>query len=265
MKCLKPGALALTAMTGLCLPALAHTSYVLPNMFVTSEGNYVTLQASFTEDVFVPEIAVASDDYHVVLPDGSRDAYDSITPLRQVVMLEEALGGEGTYRFTTGVRLGRSSRKALVEGEWKVLMGPDAMVPENATEVITSQTETVADAYVTKGAPTWDAVTRPIGRLVIAPETHPNEVFLDDGFAFRILFDGAPLAAQSVEVKREGGAYEEPKFVQHVETDADGALTLGFDAPGKYLIMTRHAADAPEGADTDERSYTTSLTLEVSR
>ena len=53
--------------------------------------------------------------------------------------------------------------------------------------------------------------------------------------------------------------------MQHVETDADGALTLGFDAPGKYLIMTRHAADAPEGADTDERSYTTSLTLEVSR
>jgi hypothetical protein len=138
-------------------------------------------------------------------------------------------------------------------------------VPENATEVITSQTETVADVYVTKGAPTWDAVETSIGRLAFGLEAHPNEIYLDEGLAFTVRFDGAPLAGQTVHVYRQGGDYEEPKFHPEVTTDAEGHVSLSFDAPGIYLIMTRHAADAPEGADTDERSYTTSLTFEVLR
>lgn len=262
---LKPGVATLAAMAGLCGAAHAHTSYMLPNVFVTTDGQYVTLQASFTEDPFVPEIAVQSDDYHVILPDGSRSEYDAITPFRQLVILEDQLEGEGTYRYTTGIRLGRSSKKALVDGEWQAIFGPDAKVPENATEIISSQTETVADAYVTKGASTWDAVNLPLGRLVIKPVTHPSEIYLGDGFEFQILFDGEPLAGQSIEVKRQGGSYGEPKYERHVETGEDGRLTLTFDEPGKHLIMTRHAADAPDGAETDERSYTTSLTFEVAR
>ncbi|WP_084396632.1 DUF4198 domain-containing protein [Henriciella aquimarina] len=265
MTVLKTGATALAAALGLCASASAHTSYLLPNVFITSEGEYVTLEASFTEDPFVPEIAVRSDDYHVVLPDGTRDDFEAVTPFRQVVILEDSLEAEGTYRFTTGVRLGRTSKKALVDGEWEAVFGPDAEVPENATEVITSQTETVADVYVTKGASTWESVNKPLGRLVFKPITHPSEIYLGDGFEFQVLFDGEPLAGQSIEVKRAGGAYESPKYERHVETGADGKLALSFDAPGKYLIMTRHAADAPEGADTDERSYTTSLTFEVAR
>lgn len=265
MNGLKTGATALAAIVALCAPAHAHTSYLLPNVFVTTEGDYVTLEASFTEDPFVPAIAVRSDDYHVVLPNGARDDFDAITSFRQIVILEEALPDEGTYRFTTGARLGRASRKALVDGKWETIISPDGEIPPNATKVITSQTETVADVYVTKGASTWESVKAPIGRLAIKPITHPNEIYLDEGFEFEVLFDGAPLTDQSIEIKREGGAYEAPKFEQHVSTGADGRLSLSFDAPGKYLIMTRHAADAPEGAETDERSYTTSLTFEVAR
>ena len=46
-------------------------------------------------------------------------------------------------------------------------------------------------------------------------------------------------------------------------TDANGRLNLSFSEPGVYLLMTRHRATAPEGSDTDVRSYTTSLTFEV--
>lgn len=265
MTILKFGAAGILSATTLCAAAYAHTSFMYPNAFVTTEGDHVTVQASFSEDPFVPEIAVLSEDYHVILPDGSREDFKTLTQLRQVVVLESDLDTEGTYRFTTGVRLGRKSKKALVDGEWQAVFGPDAEVPENATEVITSQTETVADVYVTKGVSTWEAVNFPIGRLLITPVTHPNEIYLGEGFEFKLLFDGQPLAGQSVEIKRQGGTYETPKYERHVEADDSGTVSLSFDKPGKYLLMTRHAVDAPEGAETDERSYTTSLTFEVAR
>lgn len=241
----------------------AHTSYMLPSVFNTSEGQMVTVQCSFAEDFFVPEVAVASDDYHVILPDGSRDAFDTKTDLRQLVLLENALDSEGTYRLTTGVRLGRKSKRALVDGEWIPVFGEDAEATlANATDVKTAQTETVADVYVTKGAPTWESIS-PLGRLAFVPRTHPSEIFAGEAFALSVTFDGAPLANQTMSIYRAGGQYEEPKFGIQETTDAEGKLSMTFDEPGVYLIMTRHRAEAPEGADTDERGYTTSLTFEV--
>ena len=242
--------------------AAAHTSYMLPSVFNTSEGQLVTVQCSFTEDFPTPEIAVNSDDYHVVLPDGSRDPFDTRTDLRQLVVLENGLESEGTYRLSTGVRLGRKSRRALVDGEWVPVFGPDAEVPENATEVKSAQTETVADVYVSKGAPSWDAIS-PIGRLAFVPKTHPNEIFSGEAFDVSVSFDGAPLIGHNMSIYKAGGHYEEPQFGIEQMTDDEGEISLIIDEPGVYMLMTRHRADAPEGAETDERGYTTSLTFEV--
>lgn len=262
MKHIRSAVLASLAIIGSGASASAHTSYMLPSTFNTSEGQLVTVQCSFTEDFPTPEIAVKSDDYHVILPDGSRDAFDTQTDLRQLVVLENGLDAEGTYRLSTGVRLGRMSKRALVDGEWVPVIGRDAEVPQEATEVRTAQTETVADVYVSKGAPTWDALA-PLGRLAFVPQTHPNEIFSGEAFELSVMFDGAPLADHKMSVYRSGGHYEEPKFGIEQMTNAEGEISLTLDEPGVYMIMTRHRANAPEGAATDERGYTTSLTFEV--
>lgn len=243
-------------------PAQAHTSYILPNVFSANTQDYVTLESSFTETFFQPEIPVDSDDFQVILPDGSRANFETVSKHRQVVILESPMKQEGTYRFTTGVRLGRVGKVALVGGEWKPVHGD---VPAGATQIKTSQTETVADVYVTKKAPTRAAVDKQLGRLVIQAVTHPSDVYLDGGFTAKVLFDGKPLAGQTVSVDRGGSEYDAVKYHRDVTTSADGSLSLKFDTPGVYLIMTRHRADAPAGSTTDERSYTTSLTFEVQR
>jgi uncharacterized GH25 family protein len=260
---------ARSGLAALCLATLAgaasaHTSYLAPSVFATTEADLVTIEASFAEEfMFRPEIAVQSQDFHVLRPDGRRDAFDRVETFRQLTVLESDLTEAGTYRFTTGERLGRTSTVVRVRGEWR-LLAPGESAPRGA-QVERSQTATVADVYVTKGAPTRSVVDKSIGRLAIRPITHPNAVYVDEGFDFEVLFDGAPLADQEIVVDRQGGDYEEPRFQQAIRTDAQGRAHLRFDRAGVYLIMTRFRAAAPDGSETPHRSYTTSLTFEATR
>ena len=241
--------------------ALADTSYLKPNVFTTANADIVTVQSSFTEDFPNPSVAVKSDAWTIIGPDGQPATFDTVQPFTQVTILEAATKAAGTYRLSTGERLGRVGPQILVDGVWQSF-APGREIPAGAS-TRQSQTATVADVYVTRGAPTNAPVDARIGALALKPVTHPNDVYLDTGFAFKVLLNGKPVANQQVEVWREGGAYEEPAYRKQVASAADGGVKLTFDKPGVYLIWTRMSADAPPGAASPVRSYTTSLTLEV--
>lgn len=244
-------------------PASAHTNYMEPSVFSAGEASQVTIESSFTEDFSRPEFPVEAQDFHLYRPDGRRDTYDRITALSQMTVLESDLTEAGTYLFTTGERLGRNSLQIRVNGQWTPLE-PGAQPPAGA-QTRQSQTATVANVYVTKGAPTSQVLSVNVGRFAIHPVTHPSEIYLESGFSVQVTLDGRPVPNQALELTRDGGRYDDPPFVQTLHTDAQGALTITFDRPGAYLLMTRLSADAPAGSPTPVRSYTTSLTFEVSR
>ena len=258
--------IALASALFLSAPVSAHTSYLKPNFFSLSRGDMITLESSFTEDFSSPEVAVVSQDWHFYYPDGAKGTYDKVVELKQVSVLEQKLSQDGTYRFSTGERLGRKGRMyQMPDGELKALFNEkreELPKPEGA-RVVSTQTATVADVYVTKGAPSANVLQTAIGRLRIEPVTHPSEIFLGDGFSFRVTFDGADLKGQEMVLSRDGSIYADDKGEHTFKASTDGVTTLRFDRPGMYLLMTRHRAAAPEGAETDIRSYTTSLTFEV--
>lgn len=254
-------ALALGLLAGIPAAAQAHTAYLLPNLFSANIENRVTVESSFAEHFFRPELAVDSDDWHVLLPDGTRAPFANIAKLRQVVVLESDLKQEGTYRFTSGVRRGRMGKLALVDGKWQPVRGE---APAGA-QIRTTQTETVSDVYVSKKGPTRAPVDVQIGRLLIHPVTHPSDIAVDGKFDLAILFDGKPLPGVKLEVDRGGQDYDETSGHREVTTSPDGRASLTFDKAGVYVVMARHRADAPAGSETDERSYTTALTFEVQR
>lgn len=246
--------------------ASAHTAYMLPTTFDATRAQHVTVTSSFTDSFATPEIGVTSKDWHYIAPNGVRYSFDNVVELKQMTVLESVVPQKGTYRFTSGERLGRVGKMIkTATGEYKVARGESGEEPKLADgeTFVSSQTATVSDVYVSRGAPTWKSVKTQIGRLHFAPVTHPNEIYQDEGFAIDILFDGKPLAGQEMELMRAGGAYAADKGESKVVTDANGRLNLSFSEPGVYLLMTRHRATAPEGSDTDVRSYTTSLTFEV--
>jgi hypothetical protein len=251
-----------------CAPALAHTSYLLPNYFSLTDGKTITLEGGFAEKFFNSDVALTAQDFHLYHPDGRRDSFRKIVSFDQITILESDIPEAGTYLFTSGERLGRTSTIAKVKGEWVSVNpeDPNAKVPAEATETATLQTATVTDVYVTKGAPTRTVLALPPqGRLAITPVTHPNAVFLDEGMEMVVSYGGKPLADFETTLYRQGGGYDEKSFAQVNKTDANGHIKLKFAQPGVYLIMARHRGDAPPGAATKYRSYTTSLTFEVTR
>lgn len=249
----------------LALPALssaaADTSYLRPNIFTSADADRVTVQASFTDDFANPKVAVASDQWTIIGPAGAAHEFDRVEAFSQVTILEAALRQPGTYRLSTGERLGRVGHQVKVDSVWKPWTAEDA-IPAGV-ETRTSQTATVADVYVTRGAATHAPVDAPTGRLALKTSTHPSEIRSDAPLTLTVMLDGKAVAGQDVEIWREGGAYDAPAWSRKLRTNETGAIELVFDRPGVYLAWTRLSVDAPAGAQTQMRSHTTSLTFEA--
>jgi len=241
--------------------AHGHMPYLLPNLFDAGATDHVTVQAAFGEDAFHPEIAMRGAPFHLVGPDGTRGEIGPVTYLRDLSIFEADLKTEGTYRLTTGQRLGRKGSMYRVDGRW--VMPGEGKAPPPGTTPVPVQSATLAEAYVTRGQPSTAAL-RPTGTaLEIAPVTHPNGIGSGSEAAFVLLFDGKPLAGTEVTLFRAAGTYDGRKIAGRTRTDAAGRFSLRPEDPGIYLVLVRHRTAAPAGAETPYRSYTYTLAFDA--
>lgn len=257
MKKQKQGLAVLAAAAALGGAAQAHEPYLLPNGFDLTGRGHVTVQASFTENLFVPDVVMKSDDFHVVDPNGARQA---LTPtyFKDLAVLEAPVDGQGTWRLSSGVRAGRVS-KVIRKGEEWVFLEPGKPVPDGQTPQ-DMQSITTAEAYVSRGAPS-DKALAPVGKgLEFQALTHPNRIAVSQQARFTVLLDGRPLPGQQIELIRADAEVdgEKPK---HVASDAAGRFDLMVDRPGVYLAMTRHRIAPADGQAG--RSLTYALTFEA--
>lgn len=239
--------------------AQAHSPYLLPNLFDVGKRDHVTVQGSFTEEFFEPDVAMKSDDYHVLTPAGAKLA---LTPVytRDLAIVEADTKEEGTYRISTGKRSGRTAKAAWVDGDWKFLSPKEAAPAGAKTYDVTSIT--MADVYVTRGKPSEQALaSRGVG-LEYRALSHPNSVFIGQEMKFEVLFEGKPLAGHAVSVYAGQARYSDQKAVAEVTTDKAGRFSFKPGKPGVYLAMSRHrptpAKDSSQGV-----SYTYSVVIEA--
>lgn len=237
--------------------ASAYTAYLMPDDFLPADRS-VSLHASYATTFFTPGSPVGGN-IAVVEPDGADGYFSYMEVTAQATQMRSPLHKEGTYRFTTGEQLGHVANMVGVDGNWRQLRDGEA-VPEGA-EVRTLQTVTVADVYVTLGAPNRTAVDRTVGRLSLRAVTHPNQVVVSQGFQVQAMFDGAPFANAALVVYKAGEP--ENDLDRFATTDASGNATLTLDGPGEYILVARHRADAPAGSQAQVLSFTTSLVFEA--
>ncbi len=242
--------------TVFAVPAVAHSPYLLPNYFDVTNRDHVSVQASFTERFFVPDVVMKADGYHVLGPDGTRVA---LTPLytRDVAVLDVDTKVAGTYRISTGLREGASRKAALVKGQWEFFEARDA--PANAVDM---QSWTRADVYVSSGKPT-DKVLAPTGTgIEFQLLTHPNNLHAGAPAKVRLLFDGKPLANEVVTLQGVVSASGDNPAPLELRSDAEGRVDVPLQTAGMYQLQSRHRV-GPAAAGARGRSYTIAVTLEI--
>lgn len=242
--------------------AQAHSPYMLPSAFDVSDRKLVTVQGAFTESFFTPEVVMKSDAYAVVAPDGKRTP---LTPtyLRELAVVEVPTEAVGTYRITTGQRVGRTAKAALVKGDWVFLEGPGA-APAGA-QVIDMTSLTTAEVYVTKGAPSAAAVTALGKGLEFVAVTHPSSIFTGQEAVFEVLFDGKPVAGQEITLSAGDDRYADVKTApKALKSDARGRFIVRVEHSGVFQIQTRYRV-APGAAGPAGQSHTYALTFESLR
>ena len=242
--------------------ALAHMPYVLPASFDIGQRDHVSVEAAFTEDAFVPDVAMRDAPFHLIGPDGKSAATGPVTYLRDLSIFEADLKAEGTYRLSSGQRLGRKGKMFRApDGSWQ-MRGEDGAPPAGASQVDV-QSATLAEAYITRGKP-GEAALKPRGTaLEIQATTHPNGITADSEASFAVLFDGKPLANAEVTVFRSAGVYDGRKIAAQLRADAAGRFSFRPGDAGTYLILVRHRTTAPAGSETPYRSYTYTLAFDA--
>lgn len=267
MPALRP-ILAGAALTALALAdaASAHMPYMLPSHFTLDErAAVVTVEASFTEDPFQPDIVMKSEAFSIRGPDGREAPLATPAYLKELAVMEAPIAGEGTYRISSGARAGRIGKMyRAASGQW-LMVGEERDVKPDAAAQVDVQSITVAEAYVTKGKPS-DAALAPTGAgLELKPLTHPSDIAAGEAARFQLLLNGQPLAGQTVQIFRGHGIYDGRKVLGEVKTGPDGGFSVTPSDPGLYMTIVRYRGPSPAGAATPYRSYTHTLSFEAAQ
>lgn len=243
-------------------PALAHMPYVLPSVFDAGARKQVTVEASFTEDAFRPEVVMNDAPFEITGPDGTTSRLGEPRLFRDMSLVEASLPDDGIYRLSSGQRLGRMGKMYRVGSEWKIV-GEGAAPPAGAA-LVDVQSTTLADAYVLRGKPGDTGALKVRGKaLEIHPLGDPTTITAGQPFALEVLYNGRGLAKASVSLFREAGYYDGRKITAEVQTDAAGHLTITPPDAGRYLLLVRHRDAAPAGAAAPYFSYSVTLAFEA--
>lgn len=254
----------LAASCLVALTAQAHTPYLLPISFDVQPKDTIGVDAGFTEKFFIPDVAFGATEFAIVTPEGARIPFGDIRQFKQRTVAEQKLPDEkGTYRLSTGPRLGAVFRTWERNGKTESARDPQQVMPADARLLSHYQSLSVSEAYVTAGKPSAKALA-PVGKgLEIVAITHPSDLFVNEKFEFTVQYNGKPLPNQKVSIYRSPMDLASQSTVQNVSTDADGKVALPLTKSGIYLALVRYQAAAPAGAAAPMYGNNYTLTYRV--
>ncbi|MFG6458711.1 DUF4198 domain-containing protein [Roseateles sp. BYS96W] len=241
--------------------AQAHSPYLKPNAFAADEQRkHVTVEASFAEGDLRPDVAMKSDAFQVLGPDGKSQALVPAAVLKDASFLEVPLSaGNGTYLISSGVRKGRLAKAVLRDGKVHFVERKEEQQAGDAP--IEVQSITRADVYVTRGKPSLaDFDAQGVG---IYPVTQPYDLYAGETVTVRVRESRQPLAGETVSVIADGQHYASRKQAElTLSTNAAGEVSFKPSTAGLYLLQVRvrrPSADNP----ALWLSHTATLTIEV--
>lgn len=250
---------------GVMLPAFAHTPYLAPSDFAPRAGQTIAMDASFAETFFTPEVAFDGSRFSVTTPEGRETTPDVVHVMKTRTVAEYTLpaNAKGTYRLGTGPRPGALFRTWEIDGKRESTRDPAVKIPSGAKVISGFQSLTLAEAYVSVGAPDRTAHAARNKGLEFVPVTHPDDVYVGEPFAFVVQYDGKPLAGQKVEITEAVWTSDRKPHTEQLTSDAQGKVSFTPKEPGTWLALSRYRSTAPAGAPVPEYSNSYTLSFRV--
>lgn len=253
--------LLLVLCCALCITVVkAHVPYLAPASFEPVRG-WVSLEAAFAEQFFLPEAKFDQSDFQVTGPDGMLRAPKEQVAVKSRTVLDDELKTDGTYKYSTGQRFGAVFHSYVLNGKTENSREPDFVLPKGATLKAHFQSVTRAETYISKGKPDQKALKASGKGLELQFISHPNDLYAGQPVKGLLLLDGKPLANNKLELHHTG--LREQAAPLPVTTNARGEFTLTPPQAGTYLLLARHRAPAPPGAKAPLYSYTSTAVFEA--
>lgn len=244
-----------------CGSASAHVPYLAPTSFEPVR-NWVSLEAAFAEKFFLPEAKFDLTTFVVTTPDGSQRAPAEQVHSRSRTLIDDELKSDGTYRFSTGQRFGAVFHSYELNGKTENSRDANFVLPKGAVLKAHFQSVTQADTYVSKGKPNTTALKARGTGLELEFTSHPNDLYVSQPIKARLLLDGKPLPASSVQFQQASLDHQSIAPTT-VTTNTNGEFSLNAPHAGVYVVLAKHRAAAPAGAKAPTYSYTSTTVLEV--
>ncbi|GAB2918615.1 DUF4198 domain-containing protein [Rheinheimera gaetbuli] len=251
------------AMLVTSFSALAHVPYLNPTSFEPVRGGWVSLDAAFADQFFLPEAVFDNSNFVVLTPSGQTQAPLSVHYATTRTTAEHKVDADGTYRFSTGLRYGAVFHTYELNGERKNSRDPAFVLPAGAKSIAHFQAVTRAETYVSKGAPNHAAVKATGDALELEFLSHPNDLYTDSTVRARVLYNGKPLPQQNVNAYLVAKGANDEQATYQLTSDSAGVISFVPQQQGSYLLVSRYRTAAPTTAKVPTYSYTYSVVLEV--
>jgi len=250
----------------LSFTAQAHKAWMLPSATVTTTGQWITVDAAVSNDLFYfNHVPLRLDSLVVTAPDGSTVTPENLGTGKYRSVFDVHLAQNGTYKVAIvnrGLFAGYE-----VDGVQKRWRGTAerfvAEVPANATNLQVSESHSRLETFVTAGAPTERVFTATNTGLELVPVTHPNDLYAGEAARFRFLIDGRPAADLEVSVVPGGTRYRDQQDEMTLRTDAKGELSIAWPQPGMYWLETGIQDDKTSIPQAQRRRVSYVATFEV--
>lgn len=239
---MKPVSLAAAAVSALLLlspAAQAHKRWLLPTHTVVSEAQWISVDASVSNDIFYPDRAYSLERLQVTGPDGKTAETDHLLEMHRRSVFDVNLAATGSYR----IALPGHFFLAFFEqdGERKRLFGEDAeallkKVPKGADKVRLLESVSRIETFASVGAPDTAAL-KPTGKgLELVPVTHPNDLYSGETALFRFVVDGKPAAGLEVHLLPAGTRYRDAQQDWTVTSDDNGEVAIEWPHAGRFFL-----------------------------
>lgn len=220
----------------LSLATQAHVPFLKPNQFNVTHHR-LTIESAFTEFPFQADFAMDSPNFTITSPRGETSAIKPIAKTKAAVYLEPELKEEGTYRISTGQRVG-PIYKAVETADKKLYFAAD--MKRVTGKPTTMNYYSYADTYIFKGQQKYKPVPLNKG-LEIIPLASPNGVILGGELSLQVLEEGKPVPNARIIVVTDNEHFSKRRIEDLYDVENVRASNIHANAQGEFVFRPQKA------------------------